>query len=220
MQQSTDFESNNSSKVCLLKKAICDLKQSARMWYETLKNFLTDIGFIRIRFDHFVFIHENGIIIAIYVNDLLLAEPKLKNILDFKKKLSGRFRVKNLEEIKFYLKIKIIQNRKNRKMVLSQTAFIKQLIRDCGFDQMKTRPIATLIKCINFEKKFNDKSYEAISEKINAYQMILRSCQWLATMTRQDIAYATNKLAQFSLNPTSTHTLTLKHVIRYLAKTS
>ena len=31
MQQSIDFESNNLSKTCLLKKIIYDLKQSVRM---------------------------------------------------------------------------------------------------------------------------------------------------------------------------------------------
>lgn len=42
MQQLSDFESNDSSDVCLLKKIIYDLKQSTRMWYDILKAFLID----------------------------------------------------------------------------------------------------------------------------------------------------------------------------------
>ena len=117
MQQPHGFESDDSTKACLLRKAIYGLKQSARMWYETLEEFLTGIGFVKILFDHSVFIHENGMIIAVYVDDLLLAGPELRAILDFKEKLGGRFRVKDLGKITFYLGVKIIRNRKNSQSI-------------------------------------------------------------------------------------------------------
>lgn len=41
MQQPSGFESADPSDACLLKKAIYGLKQSARMWYDILKAFLT-----------------------------------------------------------------------------------------------------------------------------------------------------------------------------------
>lgn len=41
MQVLSDFESNNLFDVCLLKKTIYCLKQSVKMWYNTLKTFLT-----------------------------------------------------------------------------------------------------------------------------------------------------------------------------------
>ena len=39
-------------------------------------------------------------------------------------------------------------------------------------------------------------------------------------MTRQNIAYATNKLTQFMLNSTSTHMHALKRIVRYLTHTA
>ena len=67
---------------------------------------------------------------------------------------------------------------------------------------------------------FNGQAYETTSNKIYAYQMILGSLQWLTTMIRQNIVYATNKLAQYTVNSTSTHMQALKRMIRYLAETS
>ena len=220
MQQFHDFKSDNPSQACLLKKAIYGLKQSARMWYETLKEFLISQGFVKIRSDHSVFIHENGTVIAVYVDDLLLTASKLNDFFAFKETLAEKFRVKNLREIKFYFEIKIIRNRKSRKMWFSQTAFIKRLVNDCGFHQLKARPVKTFMKCIDFVTEFNGKAYSAIFDEIHAYQVILRSLQWLATMTRQNIVYATNKLAQFSVNSTPIHMQAAKRVVRYLAETS
>ena len=123
------------------------------------------------------FIHENNIIIAVYVNDLLLIELKFSDVFDFKNKLMIRFRVKNLKKVTFYLKIKIIQNRQNRKMKFSQTIFIKRLIKNCEFYKLKIRLISIFMKCIDFITKFNDQTYTATFDKIHVYQMILRSLQ-------------------------------------------
>ena len=116
-------------------------------------------------------------IVAVYVNDLLLIESKLNDVFDFKKKLKARFRVKNLKKIIFYLKIKIIRIRKNKKMKLSQIVFIKRLINDCEFQKLKVRSVSIFMKCIDFIMNFNDQTYEAISDEIHAYQMILKSLQ-------------------------------------------
>ena len=66
---------------------------------------------------------------------------------------------------------------------------------------------------------FNEEPYTATKEDIEAFQIILGSLTWLSIMTRPDIAYATNKLSQFNHNPTPTHMLAAKRVVRYLAGT-
>ena len=77
----------------------------------------------------------------------------------------------------FYLKIKIIQNRQNRKMKLNQTIFIKRLIKNCKFHELKIKSISISIKCIDFITEFNDQSYMIIFDKIYVYQVILKSLQ-------------------------------------------
>ena len=78
-------------------------------------------------------------ITTIYVDDLLLIKSKFNDVFDFKNKLMTRFRVKNLKKIAFYLKIKIIRNKSNRKMKFNQTIFIKRLIENCEFHELKIK---------------------------------------------------------------------------------
>lgn len=76
-------------------------------------------------------------------------------------------------------------------MILSQTAFINQLANDCGFQELGTRPVSTPMECMTYvANTFNGEEYKASSQEIYAYQVILGSLQWLATMTRPDIAYS------------------------------
>lgn len=169
MQQFHDFKTNNFSHVCLFKKIIYNLKQSIKMWYKILKFFLINVDFVKNFFDYFVFIYKNDTIITVYVDNLLLIVSKINDFFIFKKTLTKRFRVKNLKKMKFYLKIKIIRNQKNRKILLNQTVFIEQLINDCDFQKLKIKSINTFIKCIDFTIKFDDQTYNVIFDKIHAY---------------------------------------------------
>ena len=67
---------------------------------------------------------------------------------------------------------------------------------------------------------FNGEEYTATQEEIKEYANVIGKLQWLANNTRLDIAFATNKLAQFMKNPTPTHSQALNRTVRYLAGTS
>ena len=79
-----------------------------------MKKFIIDINYTCLLNNYSIFIYKNDIIVAIYVDDLLIYNFKKIDIYNFKKKLVERFRIKNLDFILFYLKIKIIRDRKNR----------------------------------------------------------------------------------------------------------
>ncbi len=55
------------------------------------------------KIDHLMFTHINNIIIAIYVDDLLILGLNLKNIWNLKRLLLKRFRMKDLESVIWYL---------------------------------------------------------------------------------------------------------------------
>ena len=111
-----------------------DFKQSSRAWYDTLKTFMFSLDYVRLLFDHFVFINENDMMIAIFVDDLLIADSKINEIIVFKIQLTKCFRIKNLDSVLFYLNIKMIRNWATKKMFLIQTIFIDQLINDYDFE--------------------------------------------------------------------------------------
>src|SRR6266699_63833 len=53
----------------------------------------------------------------------------------------------------------------------------------------------------------------------NSYARLLGELQWAANMTRPDIAYAINKLATYTTNPSLQHVGILKCILCYLART-
>ena len=78
--------------VCKLNKALYGLKQALRVWFKTLTDFLTLLGYAAIPEDPSVYRNkETSIYIAIYVNDLLLFGADKQAIVALKQKLSERF---------------------------------------------------------------------------------------------------------------------------------
>ena len=62
------------SKVCHLKKAIYELKQSLRAWFEKFSEVVLGNGF-RPYADHFVFIKQSNrvcVMLVVYVDNILL----------------------------------------------------------------------------------------------------------------------------------------------------
>jgi len=82
------------------------LKQAPRAWNLTLVKFLNDYGLTQIKSDSCVFLDSN-LIVAIYVDDIIIAGKNMNQISEFKKKISVRFNTKDLGEVNFILKIKV-----------------------------------------------------------------------------------------------------------------
>jgi len=117
VQQPPGFEQkgpNETFLACRLNKALYGLKQAPREWYATLKVYLISIGYQRVEIDHSVFIHDNGIIIAIYVDDLLILGPNISDIEALKLQFAERFQMKDLGSIGWYLGMHIIRDRAER----------------------------------------------------------------------------------------------------------
>ena len=81
---------------------------------------------------------DNGCttIIVVYVDDQTIASTSIDRINLFKKTLSGRFDMKDLGEVKYLLKIKIIRDRKKKTMTLSQHKYIEDVLH--RFDMTDT----------------------------------------------------------------------------------
>ena len=56
-------------------------------------------------------------------------------------------------------------------------------------------------------------------DRSNSYARLLGELQFIANATRPDIAFAVNKLASYTANPSLQHSGMLKRVLRYLAGT-
>src|SRR5436190_23765689 len=103
MVQPLGFEDEDWAKVCQLNKALYGLKQSSRVWYQTLYEFLSKHRFYKMNADYSVFLGQGGIIVAVYVDDLLLFGLKIAPIEALKRELSKAFDMKDLGPCTYYL---------------------------------------------------------------------------------------------------------------------
>ena len=81
--------------VLKLNKALYGLKQAPRLWNKTLVNFLNKLKFQQLITDTCIFVNKD-LIIAIYVDDIVIIGRKNQIIVDFKKQDKNRFKTKDL----------------------------------------------------------------------------------------------------------------------------
>jgi len=102
--QPEGFEIKNKEHyVYRLNKAIYGLKQSGRAWNNKLHSVLLDIGLQRSSRDHCVYYDVNKrkiIIVAAYVDDLLIFTNDAEEKKRLKQELMKRFKIKDLGPIK------------------------------------------------------------------------------------------------------------------------
>jgi hypothetical protein len=199
-----------------LNKALYGLKQSPRVWYNTLANFLATLGFQPLDADASVFV-KDGTIVAIYVDDLLIAGASKPNIADLKAALSANFKMSDLGACHFYLGMEIIRDRPNRELRLAQTAYIRKVLREFGMSEAKTvdTPMETSSK---LGPALPDYQAPAIFRR--EYQSAVGSLMYAMLGTRPDIAFAVSVVSRFSANPNPSHMVSVKRIMRYLGATA
>ena len=94
-----EFEADSVLK---LNKAIYGLKQSPRVWKKTLVKFLNQLELNQLKTDTCVFSNKN-IILAIYVDDIIIIAKYIGKITEFKTYISNKFKIKDLGLINYIL---------------------------------------------------------------------------------------------------------------------
>ena len=122
-------------------RAFYGLKQTPREWYFTLISYLINLGYKCFEHDYCVFSHENGIIIAILVDDLLLLGPYLAEISNLKKQLGNRFRMRDMGPISWYLGMEVMRDWPNRTLYINQSAFTQRMLEDLEIDDCKSAKV-------------------------------------------------------------------------------
>ena len=90
--------------VCKLQKALYRLKQSPRIWQETIDAMFKALGFKLSSYDWALYINnEKQTFIGVYVDDLLIFGADLAYIKELKKSLAKRYRMTDLGPCKDYL---------------------------------------------------------------------------------------------------------------------
>ena len=214
VEQPTGYE-DDANNVCLLNKALYGLEQSPRIWYETLTGFLKSLGFAALSSDLSVFTRA-GMIIAIYVDDLLVVGPSKRDIAHVKRSLGNRFDMSDLGHCHQYLGIHVRRDRATRSIYLNQRSYIEKFLQDHDMWDVKTA-----VTPIDSGKLCNAPSgYRAPDSLKHRYQRAVGSLMYAMLGTRPDIAFAVSIVSRYSANPTLEHWAAVARIFRYLRGTA
>ncbi|CAA7042096.1 unnamed protein product [Microthlaspi erraticum] len=214
MKQPTGFrDKDNPDAVCKLNKAIYGLKQAPRAWYNELRTFLLQAGFTNSVADASLFIYnKNGILLymLVYVDDIIITGNSPPHISRFIASLSQRFSLKDLGTLSYFLGIEVTRTQNG--LHLFQHRYIADLLHKLNMTNAKavTTPMEASLSLTLLSGTALDDATE--------YRMVVGSLQYLS-LTRPDIFFSVNKLAQFMHRPTNEHWKAVKRVLRYLSGT-
>jgi hypothetical protein len=212
--QFTNFE-QSVNQICKLNKALYDLKQFSRIWFEILTKFLSFLDYVSLNVEFNVFMKDD-IMIVIYVNDLILTKLDFAIIFRLKNALNERFEMSDLKLCIYYLDMKIFKDRRLRLLILNQSVYVEQILRNHEMWNCKSLIIFMNVFCRLikiFDEYIVDKSLRT------SYQSIVRSLMYVMLKIRSDIIYSISMMNRYASNSTQTHWQTIKRIFRYLRNT-
>ena len=202
--------------MCKLNRALYGLKQAPRVWYNTLSEYLQELDFKPLDANASVF-HKKGVIIAIYVDDLLITRKDRKEIDALKKALNNRFKMSDLGLVNFYLGMTVTQDRINRTLRLGQQAYLTKVLRDFGIEDYNLA--VTLMDSNRSNLVPAPKDYTASQDEIKEYQRAIGSLMYAMLRSRPDIAFVVSMVSRFASNLTAKHMKAVKRILWYLKGT-
>jgi hypothetical protein len=205
-----------------LQRSLYGLKQSGRMWYNRLSEYLLKEGFENNPICPCVFIKksESGFaIVAVYVDDLnLVGTPEeLTKTADY---LKNEFEMKDLGKTKFCLDLQIEHLPDG--ILIHQSTYTEKVLKHFHMD--KAHPLSTPMVVRSLDVKKDPFRPQEVGEETLGpevpYISAIGVLMYLANCTQPNIAFSINLLARYSSAPTLRHWKGVKHVLCYLRGTT
>ena len=185
----------NRSKYCFkLNRALYGLRQSGLEWYKLLDTILKERGYTNTISDPCVYYKYAGpglpIMLTIYVDDVIIVYPKLLESvwLNDKQMIVKTYDIDDLDNIHFCLKMKIIRDRVNGTIKISQKGYIQSILEE--FNMSDCTPSGNPMASANItDPELGDTT--ALNTYDHAlYRSMIGTLMYLGNTTRIDITFS------------------------------
>ncbi|KAJ2932624.1 hypothetical protein H1R20_g4481, partial [Candolleomyces eurysporus] len=236
-RQVPGFPEENPKLVLRLRVALYGLKQAAFEWYCLFLKVLLSIGMRRSELDHAFFIGvwrdspdpetvsmpSDGsplrLLVPIHVDDGLASTNSAELYLWFIRRLKeSGIEVVDLGVASMYLAARIHRDRGNRRLWISQSPFITNLLEEWKMfpcNSVKV-PLETMPADMPESKPGVLTDHMPFQDLTKAYQSLTGSYQYLASTYRPELSVTAMVLGHHAANPQPKHMSAAKHVLRYL----
>ena len=159
--------------------------------------------------NHCVFVKKfpggKYIILLLYVDDMLIVGHDKNDIQSLKRELSKSFAMKGLVPTKQILGMKIVRDRKNGKLWLSQQKYIEKVLDRFNVKNSKplSTPLAGHFRLSSKDYPINE--YEKEEMQKIPYSFPVGSLMYVMVCTRPNIAHEVGVVSHFLANPRKEH---------------
>jgi hypothetical protein len=145
VEQPPGFEDpKRPNHVYKLSKALYELKQAPRAWYERIRDFLLSKDFKTRKVDTTLFTKRIGKVLfvcQIYVDDIIFGSTNESFCEEFGKMMSNEFEMSMIGDLSFFLGLQIKQLKDG--IFASQSKYLKDMLKRFGFAKSIKTPMAT-----------------------------------------------------------------------------
>jgi len=207
----------------LLKKALYGLKQSPRLWNININSFLLSLGFQSMPNEPCLYMRRREqklVLIALYVDDLVIAGSDLGSIQEVKNQLNSKYQMADLGEVHQILGCEVTRESPNGRVRIIQRLYIRMIIKKF-FPGIQLNSARTpMCSKLHLSKSMCPSTPEEVEAMRHIpYRQAIGCLLWLAMGTRSDIAYAVAQVARFCENPGRIHWEAVCRIFRYLIGT-
>ncbi|GKC88197.1 retrovirus-related pol polyprotein from transposon TNT 1-94 [Tanacetum coccineum] len=189
-------DQDNPSQVYKLKKALYDLKQAPRAWYDMLSSFLISQHFFKGAVDLTLFTWKAGndvLLVQIYVDDIIFASTNTAMYNEFTNLMNTKFKMSMMEKMSFFLGLQISQS--PRGIFINQSKYASEIVKNYGLlsiDSVDTPMV---------ENNKLDEDLQGTPINATLYRGMIGSLMYL-TSSRPDLIYAVCLCAWYQAKPT------------------
>ncbi|XP_019085497.1 PREDICTED: uncharacterized protein LOC109126417 [Camelina sativa] len=197
-----------------LNKALYGLRQAPRAWNHKLNQILKELNFVRCAKEPALYRRQDKeqlLIVAVYVDDLLVTGSSLSLVQEFKQGMSSKFEMSDLGRLTYYLGIEVLQE--DSGITLKQSRYAEKILEETGMSDCNAVQVP-MDSGSKLSKAIDDQSIDESEYRRNI------GCLRYLIHTRPDLSFAVGILSRYMHNPKRSHGVALKHVLRYLQGTS
>ena len=201
----------------LLLRALYGLKQSPSLRYNDFSAALEELGLQPVSGVNCLY-SNNHLLLFFYVDYIAIIYKKRDSAYfnQFVRKLQQKFQFRDLNELKWFLGIRVDRDRPARKLWLCQDTYIRKIANKHHLLD-NTKPPNTPLPSERMLAAGED--YAARAQLIFAYQQRVGLLTFASVVTRPDISHPVSKLSTFLKNPTQQHVDAANRAISYLYST-
>jgi len=185
----------------LLLQALYGLRRSPLLWLKEFSRTLTDLGLTQVGEEACIFTNK-WLTVFFYVDDIVaICQTKdLPKLHQFKEALMDRYELRDMGPLNWFLGIRILRDRQQRKLWLCQDSYIEKIARTFHLEHVKppSTPMATQQELVPYDGK-------ASPQEIYTYQQKVGSLLYATIITRPDVAHTASRLSKYLQNPSPQH---------------